>query len=228
MKALLWKDLRVNRLVIIAGLVLLLTPYIALVMIKLYEDRLFNISASMSWSQALFFSSWYSLICSCLTIALLGGNIIAGERMDRSAEFLAYLYPSRRMIIGSKILLTLIVFLVILGGNLSVILLALSKSSKQIWAVENTAVMMGTLISTLVIIFGTSWLFSSFMTSPTMATASGIATVIVVAIIVTRITYYIKIESSIDVAVFYSWVAFVLGGLCFISGIIYYLRRVEP
>ena len=40
-------------------------------------------------------------------LALLGGNSIAGERVDRSAEFLAYLPVSRGRILASKLLVAL-------------------------------------------------------------------------------------------------------------------------
>jgi ABC-type transport system involved in multi-copper enzyme maturation permease subunit len=46
-------------------------------------------------------------------MALLAGNIIACERTDRSAEFLAYQGASRKMVIGSKLILCTITFILI-------------------------------------------------------------------------------------------------------------------
>ena len=58
-------------------------------------------------------SSIYSLIISQLAIALIGGNAIAGERADRSAEFLCSLPITRKRILASKLLISLAIILVI-------------------------------------------------------------------------------------------------------------------
>ena len=44
---------------------------------------------------------------SQLSIALIGGNAISGERVDRSAEFLYSLPIARRKLLASKLLFAL-------------------------------------------------------------------------------------------------------------------------
>ena len=58
-------------------------------------------------------SSVYSLVLSQLTFALIGGNAISGERVDRSAEFLYSLPITRRKLLASKLLLALAIAAVI-------------------------------------------------------------------------------------------------------------------
>ena len=60
----------------------------------------------------------YSLALSQLTVALLGGNAIAGEAADCSAEFIAYLPLSRPRLLAGKLSLAFSAAVSIWGPNL--------------------------------------------------------------------------------------------------------------
>ena len=97
MKWLLWREYRRNRLLLGMGAVLLSFPICSSSFgTRGLRDEPPITGKSSRWRQraAYFFRR--------LTCALLGGNAIAGERSDRSAEFMAYLPVSRLRRLISK------------------------------------------------------------------------------------------------------------------------------
>jgi len=112
MKWLLWKDYRNNRMVVIAALVFLLAPYLGALIVSCLQVFRWH-EDSQVWGENFAGASVLSLIVSQLSIALIGGNAIAGERVDRSAEFQASLPISRKTILCSKLLLALAIVVVI-------------------------------------------------------------------------------------------------------------------
>ena len=98
MKWLLWKDYRHNRLVVLVGLFLLVLPYVVAFGAACWQMLVCGkVISATDWSDGLYYSSVYSLFVSQLTVALIGGNVIAGERADRATEFfvLAAIHPSK-------------------------------------------------------------------------------------------------------------------------------------
>ncbi len=85
MKSLLWREYRRNRLLMLSGAVLVALPYLIAFAVN-------DFYVMANWSLGL----------SNMMAALLGGNAIAGETADRSAEFLAYLPVSRLQRFFSK------------------------------------------------------------------------------------------------------------------------------
>ena len=119
MTALLWKDYRLNRGVLLLGIALLLGPYAAVSAIALHGHWP-SLPPAGEWSALLLMASFLSLGLSQLTLVMLAGNSIASERADRSAEFLAYLPPSRTQILASKLLLAMLAAGVTWTVNLTV------------------------------------------------------------------------------------------------------------
>ena len=88
MKMLLWKDYRLNRILLIAGVLLLLGPYLICV---LWAGTSHEVPAGAFrdpgfWAGFLLMCCIPSLLGSQLTVALLAANAVACERADRSAE----------------------------------------------------------------------------------------------------------------------------------------------
>ncbi len=114
MKWLLWKDYRHNRLIVFTVLALLLGPHLIGLGI-MFGGRWVKIDTrngqavywTPKWEEIIGGASGYSLCISQLAAALIGGNAIAGERVDRSAEFLYSLPIRRRKLLASKLLLAL-------------------------------------------------------------------------------------------------------------------------
>ena len=113
MNWLLWREYRLNRLILAFGAVLILAPYLIAVIysglsIVLGDSIDGNFETAAVWS---FVITW------ALMLVLLPSNAIAGERADRSAEFISYLPLLRGRMLASKLLLSLIAFSVLLGIN---------------------------------------------------------------------------------------------------------------
>ncbi|MDA1233128.1 MAG: hypothetical protein O2856_20380, partial [Planctomycetota bacterium] len=102
LRALFWKDVRVNRLPLFVGVILLIAPYFLAVGAFAFNPPAGSAVPTAMWGGLFAIGSIYSLAFSQLTIAILAGNIIAVERVDRSAEFLGYLPPSGTQILLSK------------------------------------------------------------------------------------------------------------------------------
>ena len=91
MNWLLWREYRRNRWILIAGATGVLLPYIIAV--------IFDANRSSGFVCAFVLSCVFSQ----MTVALLAGNAVAGERADRSAEFIAYLPWRRSSTFASKL-----------------------------------------------------------------------------------------------------------------------------
>ena len=219
MRALLWKDCRLNRLVLVVGMALLLGPHVVGLGLKVYLPLSKPNMPAPAWSTVLFYTGLYSLVLSTLTVALLGGNAIAVERPDRSAEFLAYLPPTRRKVLASKVLLAMIVWAAILGLNLPILFAV--TSPRDLAELPRIA---GVLVSLMVLLFGSSWLVSSFLASPANATGLGVAATALIALAAA-----FQAESAqCDPRYVVMWTALIMGSASFVAGSICFLRRAEP
>ncbi len=77
LRALFWKDVRINRLPLIAAVVLLIAPYFLAFGIGAFNPPVGLPGASAKWGSILYLGSMYSLGFSQLTLAVLAGNVIA-------------------------------------------------------------------------------------------------------------------------------------------------------
>lgn len=231
MKALLWKDFRVNLFVLLFGLVMLCVPFLAGLVGALYWQ--WHGQPVRWWqSDAWVVMSLTSLGISLLTIAMLGGNAVAAERVDRSAEFLAYLPPSRRRIIGSKIILAAAAGAVIWGSNLGVIfglaphMAGWSEAVRELTSGSHRYDLTS-LASVAIIVFGVAWLGSAWLASPAIATGLGIFAPVAVAGVLGTIEYWFH-PAGFPYARYGVYTCTTVGCVAFLAGTAYYLRRVEP
>ncbi|HUU85679.1 MAG TPA: hypothetical protein VM243_19445 [Phycisphaerae bacterium] len=228
MKALLWKDCRVNGLVLIVGAVLVVGPFLIAVPVNFYSERVFG-ALPRPWPQQLTTIGLASLSFSLLTMVMLGGNAIAGERADRSAEFLAYLPPSRRAIITSKAVLAIGAGLAVWLVNLGVIYVLAPRTAR---IPEELAMHLGDvqgdtlvfLAALSVYLFGSAWLGSCLVASPAIATGLGFVPPFITGCL---LLYFLGPEHP-DIDAWYYTLAVTLGVLFFVAGVAYYVRRVEP
>jgi len=155
---LLWREYRLNRWILLTGAVLILLPYAYAVLLDV--DRSFH-----------FFGAWVSSTGSAyLTVALLAGNAIAGEQVDRSAEFIAYLPLERWRLVASKLLLFLIAFALIWAP--------IFWGATQITLPVEMAHLVDVRGFTICVLFfyGVGWLFTSILSSPVYACAMTLVT----------------------------------------------------
>src|SRR3954451_22247010 len=173
MRALLWKDYRLNRGVLVLGIALLLGPYAAVFAIALYTHWP-ALPPAAECSTLLGTASVTSLVLSELTLVTLAGNSIASERADRSAEFLAYLPPSRLQILASKFLLALLAAAVIWAVNLFVGEMIVPALGTPRANPADQFAPRPMLAASAVMLFGAGWLGSALLDSPATATSIGL------------------------------------------------------
>jgi hypothetical protein len=231
-KALLWKDYRVNLLVLAFGVAVLVGPPLAAAGLNLY-GRLTIGSVPRPWLEILVVTAPFGLAAQLLTIAMLGGNAIASERADRSAEFLAYLPPSRWMIITSKAVLAVGAGLLIWAINLAIIY-GIPAHLGEVMAGLVTADLIGfrddvvpVFATSSLLIFGAAWLGSSLLPTHTLATGFGIATPIALLCLLWAVEFFFELR-GFDLGWWYRTLCIPLGITAFVAGVVCYVRRVEP
>lgn len=209
---LVWKEYRQNRLLVVAGLVLLFLPYVLALLGGLVGLPFLSIAVT---------SGFISLLASLLTLALVGGNSIAGERADRSAEFLFSLPFSRWERLAAKLLFVALVVGVTCLTNLSII--SMAGGSREARGAAFAYLFYG------VMIFGVAWFASSMSASRLLSVYCGIATPFVFLLSFAAADWLFgdatKAQDKIA-AVFLTEV--VLAVLGFAIGTWRYLRRIEP
>jgi ABC-type transport system involved in multi-copper enzyme maturation permease subunit len=231
MRALLWKDYRANFQVLVIGAVLLLTPYAVVVGWIWYNVGLTQAGAPV-WAESLFTAGHASLAASQLTILILAGTIIAGERRDRSAEFLAYLPPSRPVILTSKSLLCGATVIAIWGLSLAMLGLVVPRLNPNVVSGANHERLLeflAIMAASGVALFGTAWLASSMLESPTYSTAIGLITILLVPFLLNAC--HTLTGWPADSEGFVRWLRLLyvgVGAAGFVAGWAYYVRRVEP
>ena len=117
MRWLVWKEYRQNRLIVFAMLFLLVCAVRDRVLGVFHMESLQPEPRTPVPRLPLRGRRAYSLALSQLIMALIGGNAIAGERAERSAEFQAYLPIPRGKILAAKLLLVLVMVAVIWVPN---------------------------------------------------------------------------------------------------------------
>lgn len=229
---LVWKDFRLNRLIFGVGLFLLVLPYVIPIIATWYQTGSpFPGNAQSLGSRDLLASSIWSLWLLQVTMALVGGNAIACERADRSAEFLAYLPVPRGRILASKLLVVLGLVALIWIPNLAV--LAMTQAPAEF---GNTRLLQELMLpaATGLTFFCVAWLFSAILQSPTFSVCLGLLAPIIAGVCIAIILDHQRDGSNPSAQVF-RWYHDLYLGLClslsvasFVGGTFYYLRRVEP
>jgi ABC-type transport system involved in multi-copper enzyme maturation permease subunit len=172
MLALIRKEWRLSRAILIGCLVTLLMPYVfSVANLWISPPRGANVEPR-DYVDAIKFAAFASLVITVIFAAAFGGQAFAGERRERTAEFLAMLPVSRGAIIASKLvvpavsLMTLIVLHVL-------VLLACDE-----WALgiglrrpDGEDVLYSSMfaVAYVVAFFSISWALSTFLQSAALA-----------------------------------------------------------
>ncbi len=224
MNWLIWREYRLSGLILAVGLGLLLLPYAIAAMVFFWGGPVHDVFEGIA------FSALYSVALIQLTPALLGGNAIAGERADRSAQFVAYLPLTRTRRLIAKLSVMLAAMAALWGVNLLVLLLTggfnSDASLRSFNVVQN--VLWYSAITGLVF-FGVAWMVSSLQSSPVFAVCAGLIAPLIVFVSLQIVDNgigppnpdpYWKTAQPV--------ICSTLGVVCFSIGTWYYLRRVEP
>ena len=230
MKWLLWREFRLNRLILITGAVLLLLPYLVVIIVLWWPKA--PTARALNITQVFGVAAIQSLVLSQLTVVLLGGNAMAGERADRSAQFMAYLPLPRTRRLGAKLILAFTATALIWGTNLLVLWIIVSTVPgirSDFSSSDNPLEVIYYVAITGLVFYGVSWLISSFESSPTFAVGGGLITPMLVFMGLKAAAWAMGLR-SIDpfVGIQYATICPILAVVCFSIGIWYYLNRVEP
>jgi ABC-type transport system involved in multi-copper enzyme maturation permease subunit len=226
MRGLLWKDYRLNRGLLLLGVVALAGVYLVGLVVEVSHTWPEMPSAN-TLADAIYSFGHMALNILPLLAALLGGNAIACERADRSAHFLAYLPPTKTQILASKLLVAAGALAALWGAN-----------GVLIWAVApllgpeptNFMHMLGTpsgALASCVLTFGVGWLASACLEKPTFP-------VLLALLFPFALGYGLFLFASLtgisrfDVLEWAGTVGLAIGIAAFLAGTWCYCRRIEP
>ncbi len=236
---LLWKDYRQNVRMLIAVGVFVLMPYLiglAIVLVAAVRSHLGSddgagrdllyefMGPNQTWVDVIGGASVFSLCVAALAASFIGGNAFAGERADRTAEFLAYLPIRRGPALVSKAILAVGVCTGMIIANI-VIGRICGLPMRDNPSFTNFLV---TLATSALLMFGASWLCSTFLQTPAISAACGVFAPFLIAGTLLLWDYLHGSDNAITTERWYSSIATVVGGGLFITGTLYYLRRVDP
>ena len=233
MKWLFWKEYRQNRVIVFALFFLLILPHLC----GLYAiwNGLRTPDNEHAWENILIITSIYSFAISQVALALIGGNAIAGERVDRSAEFQAYLPITRKKILAGKMLLTLAIAAVIWLTNPPIVWSLLHLIDKGNMGLDAPFFVEGftNIALTGLTFFCVAWFFSSILTSPTISIVVGLIAPLIIWSVILYIAYLIlgerwtpRVWEILEFS--YRGACAALAVVGFVLGTWLYLRRVEP
>ncbi|HSW47042.1 MAG TPA: ABC transporter permease subunit, partial [Phycisphaerae bacterium] len=112
MRTLIWKEFWQNSRVLLAVAIVAIAPYLVLPSIAISEMIADAIKSddrhvAPQWSDIIQSAALCSMVLSTVLAAFVGGNVFAGERADRSAEFAAGLPIPRRGVLAAKAIVSM-------------------------------------------------------------------------------------------------------------------------
>lgn len=175
MNWLVWKDYRLNRPIVLVAIGLLAVPHLVAVIRSVQWTMEGNADPwTKLLASCLIFSSVISLGLMQLTLAFLGGNLIACERADRSAEFLSYLPISCSRIVFSKLFVAMGMTALIWLPNITLLAMIADFWKLQPNVASELPRVLAGIAATGLTFFCVAWLFSSIMDSPVFAICLGL------------------------------------------------------
>ena len=182
MKALLWKDVRLLINIIWLSLALMAMPYLLLVLVWAGGGSPAMLSETLNEAAGT------SLALSVLSASFAGGSALSAERVDGSARFLNYLPPQRLAIACSKFIVTAVLLAGVWLANLGV----RAATDPFVRPEANTLPdpgpgMLFALGAAVVMSFGVSWFFSSFMRTTGLPSFIAILIQILAVIVAPRV-----------------------------------------
>jgi ABC-type transport system involved in multi-copper enzyme maturation permease subunit len=209
---LLWKDIRLNRFVILLAIFLVDTPYLttAFALSAFTGDSEINTSLTERLSIAFPFS----LLFLALASAFIGGTPIAAERAERTDRFLAYLPPTRLAVVTSKVMIAI-----------SVLLLAWIVPLVVFFACDRPKNILFTGLSASLVLFGLAWLVSLYVRSSTVSGLASLIGGVIVLIAVRKLCFaYYGTQASSHMVDVMLWASIGFVVVTFATGIGLFLR----
>ena len=230
LRALIWKDLRINRLPLLIGAFVLIAPYIVVGVAVTHMPLWQEATAASAWAVLLATGCHFSLLCSQPTLAMLSGHTIAVERGDRSAEFLGYLPPSRGLVLVSKAVVLAGAFLSVWGLNLLLHTTAfwLSPDSDTARELTSHIASLPRIAGIGLLAAGVGWCASANVENSGPAVALGLAAPLVLFGVLQVTHSAFNAPDELAFGAVYFTLCPILAVVFFTIGTFSYLRRVEP
>lgn len=220
MRALIWKEFRLCWPILLLGGILLAFPYAVFLGQDGHHWR------SGFHADSVIDSCVGSVFIAMFTLAVLGGNAVAGERNDRSAEFLACLPVSRAKNLASKLMWPVITMVSIIGVNACVLYsLNVTIEDFTMFRVGASLVIAATICC---LSFSAAWMCSSCFRSPTFAVAGGLVSPLLLIVILGGVWKVFFGSGAGPSNIVFVRVGLTVAGIFFAAGCFHYLRRVEP
>jgi len=171
-------------------------------------------------------ASRFAALFAELVAAAFGGMAIAGERADRTADFIALLPVTRIQVALSKWLVSLLMLGICLGFHL---LIAVSNTVYG-FRVNPSQLLVAYEILTCgtFCLFGVAWLFSAFTKSGPISASLSYAVVLATTMLTFTVVHGHNGVSDKESAIAIAMVTTMIGVAGIFVGTIYYLRRIAP
>jgi len=235
MRALLAKDWRLCRTMMIGLIALGAACYLIIGSLALYSSAIIDFDSVLG---SVCIAALIACVVSSSVASAFGGAAIAGERIDRTADFLAVLPVTRLQIALSKLTVSTIMLGLCTAFHLSVAALSFLVAIHLDFLRQNspdethravieismeTACWLGCTAS----FFGVAWLLSSFMRSATISAGAslGLTIFVFISLAIPRSDFLAR---QVEMAPKLGLVPLLLGLVSLIAGTLYYLRRVAP
>jgi ABC-type transport system involved in multi-copper enzyme maturation permease subunit len=226
MMTLLRKDLRLSRLPLIVAITLAIAPYFTAAAM-LYQVYAPDTPSMATIADYLASAAVFGLMLSIVTAGMFAGNIVACERADGSAVFLASQPVSRWQILRSKLVLVFAAIATIWllhTAMLYGLAPALDVDSRPYAQIENPTLFAGSLI---IVTTGIALLASILGRSPSMAISAGLAAAFFVPWSIYLFSLFVSMAPD-DVRVASTIAQWTIGLAGLIGGTAIYVKRVEP
>ncbi|TWT44001.1 ABC-2 family transporter protein [Phycisphaerae bacterium RAS1] len=222
MMSLIWKDLRLNRLLLITAAIGLFAPYAVILTTRAVNAARHDTFTPIEQDVAL--AGMFSLLISILLMSVLAGNAFAGERADRSAEFLAILPASRLRLLASKLAVSLPAAAAFWIVNLVVLFVVVPRlAARPMGVPDNLPTVVAMFGASAASAFGTAWFASALASNAGIPSALGILAPVVLAGLTS-----LWVRPGEEATRAFEWAAGAVAVLGLVIGSIVYIRREEP
>ncbi len=224
-EALLWKDIRIQRVAMLAAICVIAAPYAYAAYSCIGDGETVSSSAD-GLRASLVLSGRITLMVSLMVLAMLAGAAFAAERSDRSHEFLAVLPSTRFMILGSKALVVAAVASALWLLNPYVIIkIATIFSAGSAPSPLSIDATFGTVSAMALSVLGSGWFGSILVANPASSLLIGLLSPFLSLLLAFGICDPAREENAFRITFVYG--CLVIGMVTLLGGTAYFFRREE-
>ena len=179
-----------------------------------------------------YFASWIAVHVSVFLLPMIAANSLAGERADRSAEFIAPLPVSRAVRLMAKVVLLAAVAIALWAPML--VVASLLRSSQLVKADDYRSglELLGVIATFTLLATALAWLLAGWVESPVIAAVGAIA----IPVAVPWVMFSLQVPFLAPASFFSLWfdsqgipppLTFLVAAAFFAAGSTLYMRRLE-